>query len=273
MAYQHGLFTWADISTPDPEASKTFYTRLFGWEAEDQHDPDGTYLYTMLSRDGKTVAGLGPQPGDGEQTMPAMWNSYITVDDVNATVDGWVLARGTVVMPPMDVFDSGRMAVVADPEGAIVALWQPNQHIGAEIFNVPGALNWNELNTRDPAAAREFYGKVLGWEFELYQREGAEDYWLIKLPEKKQGPPLSNDDYNGGILTLGDEFPAEVPAYWSVYFTTADVDADAAKVAELGGSVVAGPMDTPAGRIAVVSDSTGAIFNLLTPPAPQQTQD
>jgi hypothetical protein len=269
MAYQHGLFTWTDISTPDPEGAKAFYTSLFGWDAEDQQDPDGNYVYTMFSREGKTVAGLGPQQAGTDENMPAMWNSYVTVDDVNATVDGWALARGTVVMPPMDVFDSGRMAVVADPEGAIVALWQPARHVGAEVFNLPGALNWNELNTRDAAAARDFYEKVLGWEFELYQREGAADYWLIKLPGKQQGSPLSNDDYNGGILTMGDEFPPEVPAYWSVYFTTTDVDGDAARVTELGGSVVAGPMATPAGRIAVVADTAGAIFNLITPPPSQ----
>jgi len=269
MAYQHGLFSFVDISSPDPAASKSFYTSLFGWDAEDQHDPDGNYIYTMFSLGGKTVAGLGPQPGEGDQALPAMWNSYISVDDLNATVDGWTFARGTVVMPPMDVFDAGRMAVVADPEGAIVALWQADQTVGAEVFNDPGALSWNELNTRDAAAARDFYGKVLGWDFEVYQSEGAADYWLIKLRDKKKGSPLSDDDYNGGILTLGDDFPAEVPAYWGIYFTTDDVDRDAAKVAELGGAVMAGPMDTPAGRMAVVNDAAGAIFTLLTPPPTQ----
>lgn len=270
MGYAHGLFTWADISTPDPASASSFYTSLFGWEAEDQHDPDGNYVYTMFTREGKRVAGLGPLPPDmAEQGMPAMWNSYITVDDVDATVDKWVDAGGTVVMPPMDVFDAGRTAVVADPEGAIVALWQAEGTFGSEVFNMPGAMTWNELNTRDAAAAREFYGKAIGWEFEVYQREGASDYWLITVPGKQQGPPLSNDAYNGGILTMGEEFPPETPAHWSVYFAIADIDADVAGLTNLGGSVVAGPMDTPSGRLAVVADPAGAIFTLLRlPPTP-----
>ncbi|MGA9596446.1 MAG: VOC family protein [Acidimicrobiia bacterium] len=269
MAYQHGLFAWADISTPDPAATSAFYTALFGWDAEEQHDPDGNHVYTMFKLDGKVVAGLGPQPDGGEQEMPAVWNAYITVDDINTAVDGWALARGKVVMPPMDVFDSGRMAVVADPEGAIVALWQAREYAGAEVFNSAGAMTWNELNTRDAAAACEFYGKTLGWEFELFPMEGAGDYWVIKIPDKSLEAPLSGDAYNGGILTMSDDFPSEVPAYWSVYFTSADVDADAAKITELGGSVMTGPMDTPSGRIAVVADPAGAIFNLIKPPSAQ----
>jgi hypothetical protein len=268
MAYQHGLFTWVDISTPDPAAATSFYTKLFGWEAEEQHDPDGNHVYTMFKLDGKTVAGLGPQPDGGEQAMPAAWNSYVTVDDVNNVVDGWALARGKVVMPPMDVFDSGRMAVVADPEGAILALWQPRAHAGADVFNTPGAVNWNELYTRDPAAAREFYGKALGWEFELFPGEGAGDYWLIKVPDKSLEAPLSGDPYNGGLLTMGEEFPPEFPVHWQIYFATADVDASAAKITEMGGSVMTGPADTPAGRVAVVADDAGAVFSLIRPPQP-----
>jgi predicted enzyme related to lactoylglutathione lyase len=269
MAYQHGMFTWADISAPDPTSEVSFYTSLFGWDAEDQHDPDGNYVYTMFSLYGKTVAGLGPQsPDAGEQGMPAMWNSYITVDNVNATADGWALAGGKIVMPPLDVFTSGRMAVVADPEGAFLALWQAQDHPGSEIFNVPGAMGWNELNTRDSAAARDFYGKVLGWEFEQFEGEGPTDYWLIRVPGKKQGSPLSEDPYNGGIFTMGDNFPPEIPAHWSVYFNTTDVDGDVAKITEMGGSIVAGPMDSAAGRFAVVADPAGAIFNII---APQQS--
>jgi predicted enzyme related to lactoylglutathione lyase len=269
MAYQHGLFTWADISTPEPAAATSFYTSLFGWEAEEQHDPDGNHVYTMFRLDGKVVAGLGPQPQDEQQGIPAVWNSYITVDDVDTAVDGWALARGKVLMPPMDVFDSGRMAVVADPEGAIIALWQPGALAGAEVFNQPGAINWNELNTRDAAAARDFYGKTLGWEFELFPAETGADYWVIKLPGKSLEPPLSGDEYNGGIFTMGDDFPPEIPAYWSIYFTTSDIDGAAAKITQLGGSVMTGPMDTPAGRIAVVADPAGAIFNLIKPPPAQ----
>lgn len=267
MAYQHGLFTWADVSVPDPAAGSSFYANLFGWTAEDQHDPSGDYVYTMFSQDGKATAGLGPQPPTmADRGMPPIWNSYISVDDVDKTVEQWMAAGGAVMMPAMDVMTSGRMAFVIDPEGAVVALWQAGDHVGAGVFNQPGALTWTELNTRDAAAAREFYGAAIGWEFELF--EGSDPaYWLIKVPGKVHGDPLSEDDFTGGILTMDENWPAEMPAYWSVYFHVADTDAAVAKVTELGGSVVAPAMDTPAGRIAVVSDPQGGTFLVIAPPA------
>lgn len=268
MAYQHGLFSWVDLTAADPEQAKEFYSALFGWEAEDQNDPDGNYIYTMFNLDGKVVAGLGPQPpGMAGSGVPSVWNSYVTVDNLAATVDGWALARGTVIMPPMDVMTAGRMAVVADPEGAVISLWEAKDHAGAEVFNAPGALSWNELNTRDTAAAREFYGKTLGWEFEEFPMEGQESYWVIVIPGKAQELPLTADPYNGGILAIGPTFPPDMPAHWSVYFTTADIERDVKKVTDLGGSIAAGPMNISAGTIAVVSDPQGGYFTIIEPPA------
>ena len=266
MNYQHGLFSWADVSTPDPAAGAAFYATLFGWAAEEQHDPDGNYIYTMFSRDGKATAGLGPQPEQmKEQNLPSAWNSYVIHDDVDAALDRWAAAGGTAMMPAIDVMTLGRMAIVVDPEGAVVALWQEGDHAGAGVFNEPGALTWNELNTRDAAAAREFYGKALGWEFEPF--EGSEPvYWLIKLADKSHDDPLSSDDYNGGILTIDENMPADMPAHWSVYFHVADADATAAKATELGGSVVVPAMDTSAGRIAIVADPQGGVFTVIAPP-------
>lgn len=267
MGYPHGLFTWADVSVPDPAAGSAFYANLFGWDAADQHDPDGNYIYTMFSQDGKTTAGLGPQPAAmADRGLPPIWNSYITVDNVDATVEKWMAAGGTVMMPAMDVMSSGRMAFVVDPEGAVVALWQEGDHVGAQVFNQPGALTWNELNTRDADTAREFYGAALGWEFEAFA--GSDPvYWLITVPGKAQGDPLSEDGYNGGIMTMDDNWPAEVPPHWVVYFHVADTDATVARLNELGGSVVVPAMDTPAGRIAVVADPQGGTFTIIAPPA------
>lgn len=266
MGYQHGLFSWADVSTPQPAAGASFYAALFGWEAAEQHDPDGIYLYTMFSQDGNATAGLGPQPEQmKEHNLPPVWNSYVTVDNVDETLDKWAAAGGTAMMPAMDVMTSGRMAIVVDPEGAVVALWQAGDHPGAGVFNQPGALTWNELNTRDAAAAREFYGKALGWEFEAF--EGSDPvYWLIKLAGKSHDDPLSGDDYNGGLMTVDENWPADMPAYWSVYFHVADTDAAVAKATELGGAAVVPAMDTPAGRIAVVADPQGGVFCLIAPP-------
>ncbi len=266
MGYQHGLFSWVDVSAPDPAAASLFYTSLFGWEAEDQHDPDGNYIYTMFTKDGKSVAGLGAQPPEmTAQGLPPIWNSYVSVDDVDATVAKWTEAGGTVMMPPMDVFTSGRMAICVDPEGTVLSFWQAGDHVGGEAFNAPGTLTWNELNTRNVDAAREFYGKALGWEFEIFEGEGP-PYWLILLPGKEQGGVLSGDAYNGGMLTINDDVAPDMPPHWSVYFASADVDADAAKAQELGGSLATPLMDTPAGRMAVFTDPQGGAFLVIQPP-------
>lgn len=267
MGYTHGLFTWADVSVPDPSAGASFYADLFGWEAEEQHDPDGGYMYTMFSQDGKATAGLGPQPPSmADMGMPPIWNSYISVDNVDTAVEKWMAAGGAVMMPAMDIMSSGRMAFVIDPEGAVVALWQAGDHLGAGVFNQPGALTWNELNTRDADAARAFYGAALGWEFEAF--EGSDPlYWLISVPGKAQGDPLSNDAYNGGIMTMDENWPPDVPAHWGVYFHVADTDASIARLTELGGSVFVPAMDSAAGRISVVADPQGGAFSLIAPPA------
>jgi len=268
MDYAHGLFTWVDLSAPDPAAVKGFYESLFGWDSKDEFDPDGNYVYTSFSKDGLAVAGLGGQPpAMAGQGIPAIWNSYVTVDDVDATIDAWTGAGGSVLVPAMDVFTAGRMAFVVDPEGAVIALWQARDSVGGQIFNAPGALSWNELNTRDVDAARDFYGKALGWEFEIFEGDGP-PYWLITVPGKDQRAPFAEDAYNGGMLTIGDQFPPEMPAHWSVYFLSADVNADLAKLTGLGGNIVAPAMDTPAGRLAVASDPQGGAFNLIEPPQP-----
>jgi hypothetical protein len=269
MGYPHGLFTWADVSVPDPAAGSSFYTALFGWDAEDQHDPDGNYIYTMFTKDGKSTAGLGPQPVDlTAQGLPPTWNSYVTVEDVDATVERWTAAGGSVVMPAMDVMTAGRMAFVADPRGAVVALWQAGDHLGAGVFNEPNTLTWNELNTRDSVAAREFYAAALGWTFEQFPGADTGEYWLITLPGKATGKPLSDDSYNGGIVTMDDNWPAEVPSRWAVYFNVVDTDESVARLTELGGNVVVPAFDTAAGRIAVVADGQGGTFSLIAPPKP-----
>jgi len=268
MAYPHGLFTWTDISLPDPAGGSKFYADLFGWKADDQHDPDGNYIYTMFSKGGKATAGLGPQPpGMADAGIPPMWNSYLTVDNVDDTIEKWTAAGGSVMVPAMDVMSSGRMAFVADPQGAIVALWQAGDHVGAEVFNEHGAMTWNELATRDSAAAREFYGTALGWEFEEFVGADPGEYWLIVVPAKTGGGVLSVDHYNGGIITMDENWPAELPSHWMVYFNVDDTDDAVARLLEHGGKVSVPAFDTRAGRIAVVGDPQGGSFSLISAPA------
>jgi predicted enzyme related to lactoylglutathione lyase len=267
MAYSHGLISWTDISLPDPAGGSKFYADLFGWKADDQHDPDGNYIYTMFSKGGKATAGMGAQPpAMAESGIPPMWNTYVNVDDVDATVQKWTAAGGSVVMPVMDVFTSGRMAILADPEGAVVSLWQAGDHVGGEVFNEHGAMTWNELNTRDSAKAREFYGAALGWEFEKFGgADAAFEYWMIVLPNKTPGGVLHNDQYNGGFLTMDDNWPAELPSHWMVYFQVDDTDDSIAQLERLGGTVSVPPFDSAAGRMAVVGDSQGGTFSIIAP--------
>jgi predicted enzyme related to lactoylglutathione lyase len=140
------------------------------------------------------------------------------------------------------------MAVIQDPQGAFFMVWQPKRHLGAGLVNAPGALCWNELNSPDPNASASFYSDLFGWEIAPF--EGSPDLYLsIK----------NQDANNGGIRELN---PPGMPPHWLVYFATDDLDGALAKVGELGGTTLAGPIDIQIARIAVIQDPQGAIFAL-----------
>src|SRR6476619_3493054 len=157
--YVPGTPSWVDMGSPDPAAAAAFYTGLFGWSVEFDERPEaGGYAVATLR--GKSVAGLGPSQNPG---MPPFWSVYVTVTNADAALAGAEAAGATVVVPAMDVLDAGRMGVLQDPVGSFVSVWQPNQHIGAELVNEPGSFGWNELATTDLDAATTFYTKVFGW--------------------------------------------------------------------------------------------------------------
>lgn len=266
MGYPHGMFTWVDLGVPDVDAAKTFYGGLFGWDADDQFDPDGNYIYTMFTLGGKSAAGMGAlSPEAIEAGSHPAWTSYVNVDNVDAIVETVEANGGQTVVPAMDVFTSGRMAVLRDAEGAFFSIWQAGDNVGGEVFTEPGSLAWNELSTRDAAAAKAFYGAVFPWSFEAFG--GDFEYWTIGIEGKVDGDADMDDDYNGGIMPMRPEVEAMgVPAHWLVYFRVADADAAAAKATELGGQVMGEIVDTPAGRIAMVRDPQGASFAIITAP-------
>jgi predicted enzyme related to lactoylglutathione lyase len=249
MDQPHGLFGWVDLATTDVAAAKAFYEGLLGWTTEDVPTPMGP-AYTMCSLDGKVVAGIGPQP-PGMAGMPSVWSSYVLVEDADAVCDRAAPAGGAVLMPAMDVMTQGRMAMLADPTGAVVGIWQPGDHRGAEVFNVPGALTWNDLQSRDLAAATPFYEQVFGWRF-----DDAGDGYLVIVLDAKEG----DDKSNGGAMPMPPVVPAEVPSYWQVYFRVADLDATVARAGELGGSVFLPAMAMGPGRAAGLTDPTGGMF-------------
>ncbi len=251
MGYPHGMITWADVSAIDVDAAKQFYSGAFGWDAEDQF-MDGQRVYTMFSKDGKATAGMGEHPQElVEQGVPPMWSSYVNVDDVDAAAAVFTEHGGQIMMPPMDVMDSGRMFFGIDPTGAALGFWQARAHEGAGAFNDPGYMTWNELLTRDLDRALEFYQAVLPWT--AAPMEMPEPYFMFMLGEKP----------TGGAMTMPPSLPGQIPAHWMVYFSVEDADAFATKASELGGGPTMPPFDTGVGRVAMIADPQGAVFGVI----------
>ncbi|MEM9746094.1 MAG: VOC family protein [Actinomycetota bacterium] len=248
--YRNGVPSWADVAVSDIPACTAFYTSLFGWDAADQGPESGHY--TMFSADGQSVAALGPKQDD--QGMP-LWNAYVTVDDLDSVVASVEGGGGSIVMPRIDVMTSGSMAIITDPSGAVVSLWQPGDHIGAERVNEPNSICWMELTTRDAAAAMTFFGDLLGWSFQgVDESESAVGgYQMVMV----------GDRIVGGVLPMEGDDWGDLPSHWMVYLAVADTDATVAKVIELGGAVSVPPFDTPIGRTAVVNDPDGNAFSVI----------
>ena len=246
-SYEHGVPSWVDLGTPDAAAAAAFYSALFGWTVQPGPPEAGGYAIAELR--GRPVAGIGPRQNPG----PPVWSTYVNVDDADAVVGKVPGAGGIVIMAPMDVMDVGRMAFFADPLGAVIGVWQPNVHKGAGIVNEPGTLTWNELVTTDTDAAATFYEQVFGWAA-MSHGEGAGAYTEFQVGGRSIA----------GMMARPAEMPSEAPPYWGVYFAVGDTDAAAARVGELGGTVMMAPRDIEPGRFAIAVDPTGAMFSVIT---------
>lgn len=247
--YAPGTPSWIDVSARDLDVAAAFYGGLFGWETEETGPVEETGGYRMFTLRGRHVAGLGPHRPDGP---PPMWTTYVTVADADASCAVARDAGGQVFMEPFEVMGAGRMAVLADPQGAVFCLWQPLAHPGARIVNEPGSLVWNELTVRDTAPEPAFYGALFGWTGEVAPMGGTE-YTTWNL----DGAPVA------GMMQMDDRWPAEVPAHWMVYIAVADADATVATAAELGGAVIVPMTEIPIGRFALLADPSGATFSVI----------
>ncbi len=252
--YKAGTPSWVDLMTTDVAAAEDFYGRLFGWEYVANPTEHGTD-YVMAFRNQQSVAGMAEQgPEQARAGVPPMWNTYVSVDDLEATVAKVAGAGGSVMMPPMKVEDAGMMAVIVDPAGAVVCCWEKLGHAGAGLVNEHGSLIWNELITPDPSAISGFYSEVFGWRPEIMSMDGS-DYTVMNV----DGAGVA-----GAMAT-----PAEgIPPHWGVYFAVDDCDACVATAREAGGTVLMPPMDTPVGRMAALADPQGATFSVMTPAQP-----
>lgn len=249
-SYPPGTFCWIELATSDAQGAKAFYQPLFGWEGEDIPVGErGEGTYTLMRLQGRDVCGLYRT----DQTPPA-WFSFVSVEDADATTARAAGLGATVSMPPFDVEEHGRIAVVADPTGAALALWQPRSHFGARLVNDPGALCLNQLNTTDPEKAEEFYSALFGWRFTPVG-DDQQAYWGIFNPTPE------GDALNGGMMPLPPE--ATAASHWLCYFTAEHLEASLAQIGASGGTVLFGPMPIPSGRIAGAVDPQGAVFALF----------
>jgi hypothetical protein len=244
---------WADLWTSDVEGSRTFYSELFGWEAQEPSPEFGGYF--MFTRNGvPTAGGMGDM---GEARADNTWKIYLNTDDIAKTLQAAEAEGAQVISPAMAVADLGTQAVLNDPTGAHLGVWQPGTFPGFTVLGEHGAPAWFELLTRDHATATAFYRSVFRWDTNTIGDTDEFRYTTMRDP--------GSDGELAGIMDASAFLPAGAPSHWSIYWEVDDADAAIAKVKALGGAVVVNFEDTPYGRLATVSDPAGAQFKLHTP--------
>ena len=240
---------WIDLTSGDPGRVVPFYENLFGWHADVAEEFGG---YVTFVKDGVNVAGVGGQmPGT---TVSNVWNTYIASSDADATARKVAEAGGQVLFPAMTVGDQGTMSLFTDPGGAVVGIWQADQHRGYGAWGEHGTPVWHEQFTRAYTASLPFYESVFGWTYEV----------LGDTDEFRYAQAIVDADMVAGIMDATPFLPPEAPSHWRVYFGVDDTDAAVAKVIELGGTVVDQPEDSPFGRVAGIADPLGARFQIAS---------
>lgn len=268
--YIPGVPCWVDTTRPDPRSAVDFYTALFGWDMVDVMTPESGSSYYVARIRGLDVAAIGAVPG-GAPTPPAAWSTYVWVQSADETAAKVSKAGGTTLLAPFDAEEAGRMAIFADPEGAVFSVWEPKKHRGTAVVNEPGSVTFNGLHTRDRAAAKAFYGQVFGWTtlalpggMEMWTLPGYGDHLALDRPSLREdmasvGAPAGFEDVVASITQISDDDP-DLPAHWDVTFAVDDADAAAATATRLGGQVLVPPFDAPWVRMTVLADPEGASF-------------
>ncbi len=257
--YPAGVPCWVDTLQPDPDAAVGFYGELFGWQFKGPGPMSGGaggkfFVARVGDRD---VAGVGSAPPGGPP-RPA-WTTYIRVESADAAATRARELGGAVIAEPFDAAPAGRVAMLADPGGAVFGVWEAIEREGAQVVNAPGAWSMSMLNTADPEGARAFYNGLFGWEAEGFSI-GEDQAFLWRLPGYFGGEP--EQPVPRDVVAVMAPTADGAPAHWSVDFWVADVDATAARAGELGGEVVVAPFDMPIGREAVLADPRGAAFTV-----------
>jgi predicted enzyme related to lactoylglutathione lyase len=245
-AFPQGTPVWVDLQSPDQPAAATYYRSLFGWEVSaPSADSNG---FALASARGVPVAALGPLPSDD---VPTSWTVYFSVDDADLAAQAVRAAGGSVLVEPAELVAGIRLAIVADPAGAVFGLWERTDSGDRWLRDEPGAVDWLELVAADPTSTFPFYESVLGVGISE-MRVGEEPYGLFDVGETSVAGAYRSD---------GAE-----PAHWLVYFNVADLDAAIVRATELGGTLRTEPLSAPGvGRWAEIVDPQGAGFALLEP--------
>ena len=252
--HQPGMFSWADMPVLDIEKAQAFYTRLLDVDASSTPVGPGM-AYVVLNKAGKSCCALYPVTEEQMQQRGgrSWWLSYFTVEDADATAARAKELGGAVFAGPFDVFDAGRLAIIQDPPGAMFAVWQAKQGIGAEVFGEPGALAWNELYTNDVAVATTFYGGLFGWQANAATGGDGGAYNVFTL----EGQPAC------GMMAIRKEW-GPVPPNWSIYLAVEDLETSLELVKEMGGKVLYPPMEVEnVGRFSMLQDPMGAYLSVI----------
>jgi uncharacterized protein len=255
-APKRGSFCWVELCTTDQNAAKKFYSALFGWTVNDAPmGPNDFYtIFRLQGRD--AAAGYTMRPDQRSHGVPPHWMLYVAVENADAAADRAAKLGGQVLAPAFDVMDSGRMSVVQDSTGAVFSVWQAKKSLGIGVTNVPGALCWADLNTRDQNRARKFYSDLFGWKV---------------IDDTDDDPPSgylhiqNGEEFIGGILPPAYSNP-HTPPHWMPYFQVSNCDTSLAQAKQLGAKVYMEPKTLEeVGRFAVVADAQGASFAIFQP--------
>lgn len=247
-----GTPCWVDLGTGDIAKAISFYSSQFGWDIE----PGGPEVggYSLAKLDGRNAAGIGPNMSDPD--APSAWSTYFAARDADAAAARITSAGGQVVMGPMDIMDLGRMLVATDVTGAFFGVWQAVNHTGVQVANAPGSFTWSEHMSRDFEGAKAFYAAVFGYEYGDMSSDGFSYATLL----------INGQQVVGGIGAYPAGEEAGHPAFWGVYFGTADTDQAVDLATSHGGRVIRPASDSPYGRMAVIADNQGAVFSLISTP-------
>ncbi|AEF42532.1 VOC family protein [Hoyosella subflava] len=254
-----GTPCWIDLMSSEPDLVTPFYTGLFGWSSE--RSGEGSEDYVMFYLNGQPVAGMGANTADSG--FPDTWVLYIAVESAETAAAAAKQAGGKVLVEPTTVGPEGRFAIIADPDGATLGVWEADQQDGFGVIAEPGAPVWFELNTRDFDTVRTFYATVFGWQYEpLNNEDGNFRYETVVV----------NGEQVCGLFDASDTLPEGVPSHWHSYLGTPDTDQTLQQAAELGGEILQEPFDTEYGRIARFSDPTGASVTVCSIPTPDDEE-